>query len=162
MKKIDILIPISRMLERVELAKADSNSAYFQALLYANEFLVKWCVVFFVSSIADDKERNRYRSEHMLVHADGVGDWVSEVMKIFSGPAFSALDDNAKPYVKEFTEKIKKGDWRYDVAADMRVAAKILGIEQELPVKASLCSWLVDFSYVRNKTRGHGAISSVI
>ena len=162
MKKIDVLVPVSRMMERVELAKADSNSAYFQTLLYANEFLVKWCAVFFVSSIADDKERNRYRSEHMLVHADGIGDWVSEVMKIFSGPAFSALDDKARPYVKEFTEKIKKGDWRYDVAADMRVAAKVLGAEQELPVKVSLCSWLLDFSYIRNKTRGHGAISSAI
>lgn len=38
MKKIDVLVPVSRMMERVELAKADSNSAYFQTLLYANEF----------------------------------------------------------------------------------------------------------------------------
>lgn len=155
-----MLVPLSRLDERLRLDKADSDSAYFQSLLYSNEFLIKWVVAEFVAAIGDDKERNRYRIEHVLLHADGIGEWATSLQKLFTGPAFVSLDDQAKAWVKLFTEKVKNGDWRYSVCANFNKATRLLGSCDELAVKVSLVSWVASFSYIRNKTRGHGAISA--
>lgn len=155
-------VPFERMSERIAHAKEDSNTAYLQSLLYASEFLLKWVVCVFVSAIKDDKERSRYRIEHALVHADGIGEWTSALQKIFGGPTYGVLDDTVKEYAKELTEKVGHGDWRYDACEYINQAARILGYAEALPVKTSLSVGLSLFSYIRNKTRGHGAITTSV
>jgi len=60
-------IAIEQVLERAERAKFDSDYTYFFALLFAAEAIAKTMVLGMVASIADDKDRNRYRLEHQLV-----------------------------------------------------------------------------------------------
>lgn len=150
--------PLQKMRERILLYKSDSNSLYFEALLYGGEFLTKLVLGFLVAGINDDKERSRYRFEHELVRADGLGFWADMMQKLFSGPAFVSLDAAAKKQVKELTERVRAPDWRYLACEKLRRVLSVLLIDETpLPAKVSLQQWFVDFTRLRNKTRGHGA-----
>ena len=80
-------LTIEQVLQRAERAKSDSDYTYFFALLFAGEALAKTTVLAIVSSIVDDKDRNRYRLEHQLVRADGLGDWGRVLEDALAGPA---------------------------------------------------------------------------
>ena len=69
-----MLKPFERMWARVEDDKADSDTAFFYGLLNLGEFVLKFIVAGVVASIPDDKSRLKYRHEHSLVRADGIGD----------------------------------------------------------------------------------------
>lgn len=60
-------VAIEQIIQRAESAKSDSDFTYFFSLLLAMEALAKTIVLGVVASIADDKDRNRYRLEHQLV-----------------------------------------------------------------------------------------------
>ena len=68
-------ILIERILNRAEISKSESDFSYFFSLLLTAEALTKTIVLGIVSTISEDKDRNRYRLEHQLVRADGIGDW---------------------------------------------------------------------------------------
>lgn len=151
-------IAIEQVLERAERAKSDSDYTYFFALLFAAEALVKTIVLGIVAAIADDKERNRYRLEHQLVRADGLGDWGRVIEDALTGPASQFLLNEAREEQKELTIGCKVGDWQYDAIAALKAALEHLGIEaEEVPVKSDMKRWFRLFATLRNKTRGHGA-----
>jgi hypothetical protein len=152
--------PFQRMLERIALDKADSNSAFFTSLLYGYEFVTKLTSAAFVAAVDDDSDRHRYRIEYRLVRASGVGDWASVINEVFTGPPSSHLSSDAKSYRNEFLEKVSEGDWRFQATSLLRDALVQLEIETEpQPKKAQLLQWFRDFALLRNKTRGHGATS---
>jgi hypothetical protein len=152
-------VPLRRMQERIELDKDDSNSAYFLSLLYGYELAVKLTTAAFVAAIGDDSDRHRYRLEHQLVRASGIGEWVSALNEIFAGPACAHLDHGARQYRHEISEKVGSSDWRYEASRLLRAALIELSIETEpQPNKSQLLQWFRDFSVLRNKTRGHGAL----
>jgi hypothetical protein len=66
---------IEQILGRADLAKSDSDYTYFFSLMLAGEALAKRIVLGIVASIGDDSDRNRYRLEHQLARADGIGEW---------------------------------------------------------------------------------------
>ena len=66
---------IEQVLQRAADAKTDSDFSYFFALLLAGEMLAKTVTLGVIAAIRDDKDRNHYRLEHLLVKADGLGDW---------------------------------------------------------------------------------------
>jgi|KBSSwiStaDraftv2_1062776.scaffolds.fasta_scaffold49775_4 hypothetical protein len=97
------MIPIDRMWERVEIARQDSDTALFLALLYCGEMIVKIIAAGLVAAIRDDRERHRYRQAHKLIRVDGIGDWVSAVDDILTGPASQHLMEQAWEEQRELT-----------------------------------------------------------
>ncbi len=151
-------IAIEHVFERVERAKADSDYTYFSTLLLAAEALAKTIVLGVVASIADDTERNRYRLEHQLVRADGIGDWGRVIEDALVGPASQFLLSEAREEQAELTRQCKAGEWQYDATAALRAALTHLRIEaEEVPIKSDMKRWFRLFSTLRNKTRAHGA-----
>ena len=150
---------VRRMRERIELARSDSNSEYFYALMYGCEFICKIAASLLVAAIPNDQDRSRYRFEYMLVRADGVGEWAEAMQKLLIGPTSTLMDDVMREPQKELTQKITKGDWRYETCELLySVLCEVLGITEPMPVKVQLLRWFIDFAQLRNKTRGHGAI----
>lgn len=151
-------VPLRRMQERIELDKADSSSAYFTSLLYGYELVVKLTTAAFVAAIGDDADRNRYRLEHELVRASGVGEWISVLNEAFAGPASAHLDHGARYYRNEINGKVGSDEWQYQASRLLRDALLKLSIDTEpQPNRSQLLQWFRDFAELRNKTRGHGA-----
>ncbi len=120
--------------------------------------MAKTIVLAVVSSIVDEKDRNRYRLEHQLVRADGLGDWGRVLEDALTGPASQFLATEAREEQRELMQLCKAGQWQYDANDALKNALRELSIEaEELPVKADLKRWFRLFATLRNKTRAHGA-----
>ena len=151
-------VAIDQVLKRSILAKDDSDFTYFFSLLLAAEALAKTVVLGVVAAITDDKDRNRYRLEHQLVRADGLGDWGKVIEDALIGPASQFLVSEAREEQFELTRSCKVGEWQYDATAALKNALDHLGIDAEdLPVKSDMKRWFRLFATLRNKTRAHGA-----
>lgn len=151
-------IAIAQVLERAERAKSDSDYTYFFALLFAAEALAKTMVLGMVASIADEKERNRYRLEHQLARSEGLGDWGKVIEDALIGPASQFLLSEAREEQRELILPCKEGEWQYDATVALKTALQHLGIEaEEVPIKTDMKRWFRLFATLRNKTRGHGA-----
>ena len=70
-----MLAPIQKLLNHAANEKAESDPAYFAALMYTGEALMKLAVAGLVAAIQDDREGHRYRLESRLVRANGLGEW---------------------------------------------------------------------------------------
>jgi hypothetical protein len=152
-------IAIEQGLERAKRAKSESDFTYFFSLLLATESLAKIMVLGVVAAIADDKDRNRYRLEHQLVHANGLGEWAGVIEDALSGPASQFLIADAQDEQTELTCLCKNGVWQADAIAALKSALQHLNIEaEEVPVKSDMKRWFRLFVTLRNKTRGHGAM----
>lgn len=149
---------IEQILGRADLAKSDSDYTYFFSLMLAGEALAKSIVLGIVASIGDDSDRNRYRLEHQLARADGIGEWGKALEDALSGPASQFLLVDARVEQAELTKLFKSGDWQYDAVAELKAVLEHLGIEgEEVPTKSDFKRWFRLFATLRNKTRGHGA-----
>lgn len=142
--------PIEKMMDRVR-QNGDSDSLLFYELLYAGEFVTKLTVLGLVSAIDDNRENSRYQLLHSLVRADGIGEWAATIRRVFE-----VLPDHRK----EFTERVGSGKWQYRAVYDLHKV--LVGIEPtvgELGRKVDFLTWFTLFAELRNKTRGHGAIT---
>ncbi len=153
---------LEQVLQRVENAKSDSDFTYFFTLLLAAEALAKIIILGIVSALADDKDRNRYRLEHLLVKSDGLGDWSKAVEDALTGPASQYLLTEAGIEQAELTKPCRDGEWQYDSVAALRRALDELEVEaEEVPVKSDMKRWFRLLATLRNKTRGHGATQPI-
>jgi len=149
---------LEQVFERVALSKDDSDFTYFFSLLLAAEALAKTVILGMVSAIGDDKERNKYRIEHALVRADGMGDWGRAIDDVLTGLASQYLVTSAHAEQSELTKLCREGDWQYKSVSALKFALDALSIEcEEVPVKSDMKRWFRLLSTLRNKTRGHGA-----
>jgi hypothetical protein len=152
---------IEQVIRRANLAKIDSDFTYFFDLLLAAEALAKIITLGMLAAVDDDKDRNRYRIEHSLVRADGLGEWARAIEDILTGPASQYLLADAYSEQTELTKLSRSGEWQYDSIKALRDSLTGLGIEaEELPVKSDMKRWFRLLSTLRNKTRGHGATRS--
>lgn len=150
---------IDQVMQRVRDARADSDLNYFFSLLLAGEALFKTVTLGMIAALDDDKDRNRYRLEHALARADGLGEWGRALEDALSGPASQYLLVDARTEQAELTRVCGPGDWQYEAVASMKAALNALKIEgEELPAKTDLRRWFRLFVTLRNKTRGHGAM----
>src|SRR5690349_20081936 len=153
-----MFVPIDMALERIRRAKGDSATALFFELLYFGEFLAKLTVAGFVAAVQDDRDSHRYRLQHKLVRADGIGEWAQALDDILAGPASQFLLQEAKEDRRVFTERVSAGNWQHQVVFDFAEAASYFGVEPQLSRdKVALRSWFDLFPEFRYKTRGHGA-----
>ncbi len=149
---------IEQVIASASGTRSDSDFAFFFSQLVSAEALAKTIVGGMVSAIGDDKDRNRYRLEHMLVRADGLGDWGRALEDAMSGTASQFLLVEARQEQAELTRSCKSGDWQYDATSALGAALDHLKIEAEdVPVKSDLKRWFRLFATLRNKTRAHGA-----
>ena len=149
---------IDRVEERVENAKSDSDFTYFWSLLLLGETVFKTTTLGILAALTDDSDRNRYRLEHSLVKADGLGDWAKALEDALAGPAAQFLFTNAYPERNELTKICNAGDWQYDSVLAMKQTLEALQIEsEELPTRSDMKRWFRLFATLRNKTRAHGA-----
>ncbi|MDF2464410.1 MAG: hypothetical protein K0Q43_2645 [Ramlibacter sp.] len=152
---------VEQVIMRANRAREDSDFTYFFSMLLAGEALAKTIVLGLVAAIIDDKDRNRYRLEHQLVRADGIGEWSRVLEDAVTGPSSQFLLAEAREEQTELTRGCKQGDWQYEAVREIKAALDVLGIEAEdLTVKSDLKRWFRLFATLRNKTRGHGATKS--
>ena len=150
---------IDQVLQRVLDAKADSDFNYFFSLLLAGEALFKTITLGMIAALGDDKDRNRYRLEHTLARADGLGDWGRVLDDALSGPASQFLAMDARAEQAELARICGPGTWQFDAVRSLKSALDALGIDaEEVPAKSDLKRWFRLFVTLRNKTRGHGAM----
>lgn len=152
---------IYQILNRAENAKSDSDFTYFFDLLLAAEAIAKTIILSMLAAIGDDKDRNRYRIEHSLVRADGLGDWGRGLDDILTGTASQYLLAEARQEQSELTKACRPGEWQYHAVENLKRSLQELGIEaEEVPAKTDMRRWFRLLSTLRNKTKGHGATKS--
>ena len=151
---------IDQVMERVEDARSESDFNQFFSLLLAGEALFKTVTLGMIAAIADDKDRNRYRLEHTLARAVGLGDWGRVLEDAVTGPASQYLLANAHPELVELTKNCNSGDWQHDAVSMLKSALDSIGVEaEEVPARTDFKRWFRLFVTLRNKTRGHGGLS---
>ena len=152
--------PLNLMMDRVCRHGADSDTALFTELLYAGEFVLKFTVAAFVSAIEDDRESHRYRLLHGIVRADGVGEWAGALDEALSGTATQQLSPALFEARKVFTERLGKGTWQHEAVCSLHeVLRSVYDGTQSIGDRVALRAWFQMFAELRNKTRGHGAIT---
>ena len=153
-----MLKPIQKMLDQAENEKSDSDSAYFDALMYAGEVVMKLTVSGLVAAVQDDKERNRYRLEHQLVRADSLGTWAAVLDDILTGPSSQFLDHAARGTQQDLTQWVSDGTWQFASLKNLRESMKHVQLENDdTTAKIQGRMWFKEFTKLRNGTRGHGA-----
>lgn len=138
----------------------DSDSVLFHELLYAGEFLTKLTVLSLVASINEDRGNLRYRMLHRLVRATGIGEWVQVLDDLLTGPDPKEVPSPFIEVQRTFTQRVGEGHWQYEAVSLLHAVIKDISSEViHLSKKVSLSSWFSKFVQIRNKTRGHGAIT---
>nr|WP_315142072.1 NB-ARC domain-containing protein [uncultured Flavobacterium sp.] len=147
------------MSSRLESSKGESDLAYFYDLMNYGEFITKIITLFMVASINDDKDRTKYRFEHNLIRANSIGDFSKTIDEILTGPSAQILTSTINDFeYKELTKKVSEGDWQFESQKLLLECIEIFGHDvNKLNSKSALRNWFQNFSYLRNKTKGHGA-----
>ena len=160
---------IEQVIQRADHAKSDSDFTFFFSQLLAAEALAKTIVAGMVASIGDDKDRNRYRLEHSLVRADGIGDWGKAIEDTVSGAASQYLLAEARKEQGELTKRCKAGEWQHDAVMALKKSARppryrLRGCTNKFrhekmvsfvcnPSKQNACSWCNPTTSIRNRRR---------
>ena len=153
-----MFLPFSRMWERIEISRKDSDTALFYEKMLFCEMMSKMVLAGLVAAIQDDRDRSRYGHVHRLVRASGAGDWASVADEVLVGPASRHLVAEARKEQKELTVKCGENNWQFESARQLDEALKVIDATgEEFPGKVDARRWLHTFATLRNKTRGHGA-----
>ena len=96
----------------------------------------------------------------VLVRADGLGDWVKALDDALIGPASQHISEDIREARKAFTERLSKDNWQHEAVYTLHeVLTSIHNGTQPIGDKVVLRTWFQLFSELRNKTRGHGALT---
>lgn len=155
-----VLIPLSQMIDRLDVSREESDVAYFYDLLHAGEMLTKIATVGLIACLEDDRERHRYRLEFTIVHANSLGVWSSVLDDALTGPASQYLVDEAQSIQRELGQsfRVAGGEWQMEAVIQLHQALAVVDKHaKSLPQKVSARRWFADFVQLRNRTRGHGA-----
>lgn len=152
------LKPLAQMWDRVQVGRQDSDTTLFNDLMYLGEMVCKITVVTMVAGIDEDTARSRYRHTANLVRADGIGEWARVLDEILIGPAAQHLLPESRTEQRELTQKCGAGTWQHSAAAELNACLRAIDSAcEDLPAKVDGRRWIRDFSWLRNRTRGHGA-----
>lgn len=156
------LKPLIRMEERIETARDDSDESLFNNLLYAAELMAKLVVAGMIAGVQRDVERHQYRHCYKIVRADGIGEWAQELDYLLTGSTALFLLPEIRVEQEELILRTKgETEWQYLAVQAMHKALQIVYPEAEdLPKRTSARAWFSLFAQLRNKSRGHGAVTS--
>ncbi len=146
------------MLDRVETARNDSDTALFLALLYSGELVLKLAAAALLAAVADDRERNAKRVAQRLVRSDGLGGWVEALTDLLSGPASRYLVRESIADRNSLTEKHGRDSRQFEAVSLLAEALEVVGARASpIGSKIALRQWFIDLVTLRNRTRAHGA-----
>jgi tetratricopeptide (TPR) repeat protein len=150
--------PLERMLERIDVGKNASDSQFFLELMYFGEMMTKLIVIGLVSSMEDDRQRQRYGIEYELVRADGVGKWIEKLDSLTVGTASALLDPEIAAEKRELMQNFspRSDSWQRTACDQMLKAITLFDRTNSQPDKLSMIWWFKQFAFLRNTTRGHG------
>lgn len=155
------LFPLQSMLERVESARRASGAELFDELMLLGELAIKLSVAGLVAAIESDPERNHYRQTHRLVRATGIGEWADTLDEILTGPPSQFLTEEARAEQKQFTARVASGDWQHSVVSLVNGCVREVAPQVDpVPKRTSCRQWPKEFAVLRNKTKGHGAVTT--
>lgn len=150
---------IERLEHKMDVAKDDSDFAYFFSLLVTGEAITKLITLITASALITDKDRHQYRVLHGVVRANGVGDWSKAIDDLFVGTASQYLAPEYREFQAELTKKTSEYEWQSLAVQELIDALTELNIDVgSSKGKKDLKSWFKLFTELRNKTRGHGAL----
>jgi tetratricopeptide (TPR) repeat protein len=153
-------LPVARMLERAALAREDSDAAYFHDLLLLGELTIKVLVLEVLAGIEEDREGTRYSLEYRIVRADSIGVWADVLDDALAGPAVTAARESRRALTE--TQSPSIGTWQRRAINQLNEACRCLDDSHESLAgrKVALRHWVREFVRLRNRTRGHGAITA--
>ena len=151
---------LAGMQDRVTRDMQEGDISYFQALALKMEFIIKLVTAAVVACIEEDADRNRYELEHKLVRADSLGEWTAVLRASLVGPSAQFFASPARSIVRELTERVSKGDWRYEAVSGFAAAAEELNLTASVGSRATLRQAFDICVQIRNRTRGHGATTA--
>lgn len=145
---------------RVAFDKEEGDIAFYYALMLEIEYLTKIIISGVISCLGDDADRSRYSLEYALVRANSIGDWVGILQSALTGPSAQFFRPQTTNITRELTERVSEGDWRFLVVKNISVAAERLGLDAKIASKVALRQFFEMSVAIRNRTRGHGAITA--
>lgn len=151
---------LEQMQVRLAFDKEEGDIAYFYALLFQLEYLTKLVVSGVVACLGEDADRSRYSLEYELVRADSIGDWVTSLNSVLTGPAAQFFIPKATRITRDLTERVPEGDWRYHAVSKISEVALRFGLDAKIGNRVALRQFFEFAAGIRNRTRGHGAVTS--
>lgn len=153
-------LPFERMRERLRREREESDYALLQVLLYFGEFATKLTCLGLLACLPEEREGHRYRLMHRLVRAEGIGEWVQALDDLLTGPASQYLPEPARALQNQLIGRPRTGSSATAKAVDSIVEACTVLEPDTAPAstRPQLREWFQRFAWLRNKTRGHGAI----
>jgi hypothetical protein len=159
-------LPVTRMLERVELARGESDTAYFFDLCYLGEMVVKLLTVELLAAMQEDRDHHRYALEYRLVRAVGLGEWAEVLDEALTGPASQNLIEAGRESQSALAANlgVAQESWQRYAAMLLNDACQRLdsSIEDLSRQKISMRAWVRQFVWLRNRTRGHGSPKAAV
>ena len=150
--------PLDQINRRIANERDDSDAALFWSLMLKGELIVKLTVAGLVATIRDDREESRYRHNHSLVRADGIGKWAEVLGEVVRGPSAALLSDRARELQIQLTKREPTSTWVFRAVKSLGECLRCVKSEQSSPTgRVQLVQWFRDFATLRNATRGHGA-----
>ena len=155
-------LPIDRMIERVEIARQDSDMSLFMNLMYFGEMLTKSVTAGIVAGIVDNRQRSRYGIIYKLIRADGLGEWINAIDEVLIGPTAQFMTNTAIDLQSDMNQNLGMSNWQYESSFLLhKCIEEYGGINVDpLPIKVQGRRWFPLFTQLRNKTRAHGAPQS--
>ncbi|WP_125736330.1 hypothetical protein [Amycolatopsis sp. WAC 04197] len=157
------MVLIARMQQRLARSREDSDdTTVFLELMYLGELTLKIMVAGMLAATEDDRDRHRYRLEYGLVRASGLGEWCDALDDLLTGPASANVTSGALPekveLAKNYELKVEEG-WQSVAVNSILEACRIIDPEywSDHPNRVAARIWARHFTWLRNKTRGHGA-----
>ncbi|MCC8360181.1 NB-ARC domain-containing protein [Salinimicrobium sediminilitoris] len=151
---------LQKIWDRIELEKKDSQISYFNSLMYLGEVITKSTCLFMLSGLGESQKNYKYTQYYKLVRANGIGDWSSSLDELLTGPSSQEMKIEYNKYSKELNDKTSKDSWQNIAVTAIIDCLKIIGQDPSVRTnKLQLKTWFGYFANLRNKTRGHGAIT---
>src|SRR5271166_2761844 len=152
--------PLARMLDRVETSRDESDTVLFGDLMLLGELAFKLAILGIVACLQDSKDRARYSAEYRLARADSIGKWTDVLDDVVVGVQSQSFSSEALADRRQFTARVGEDAWQSQaiVALQNCINAIDRGTDA-VPPKVDLRRWFALFVILRNKSRGHGALT---
>jgi tetratricopeptide (TPR) repeat protein len=154
---------LSRMLDRIEIARTDSDATYYSNLLLLGEMLTKLVALSLVACIdlELDEQALAYKTKHELLRANSIGSWAQAIQDLTTAPVRRILHEGTQLFHSSLIQRFASDSevWQRKAVDSLGMAVDCFpSLGGERPVsRISAAQWFHQFAALRNSTRGHGA-----
>lgn len=161
-------VPMIRSWDRMNAAQEVSDSELYLPVTYSVEMAIKWLVLELLAGLLIDKENHRAAMEYRLVRASAIGEWCEAASQLVVGTANQHLLFESRESQRSLMQKAPRDSdvWQARAFAHLSLAFEELRefgiLIDPAPTKVSLLDWMGKYTYLRNKTKGHGSVPGVV